>query len=182
MSSLVDFGQGLNEIGLGFYAYDYPGYGHSEGSPTEEGCNRNIKAAWQHLTNELGIDPSDIIIAGQSVGSGPSVWLAENVDEAGLILLSPFTSIYRVAVKYPIYPNDKFTNIKRIANIASPLLIIHGTKDKVIPYKHSKQLIEKHPGPKKLVTLQGSGHNDMFIKEHALILESMISFCQEIAP
>ncbi len=155
--SYMDF---LHEQGYGILVYDYPGYGLSEGKPTERGCNRNIKAAWQHLTETLAIDEDEIFIIGQSVGSGPSVWLAEKHEPAGLVLFSPFKSMNRIQFKINPFPYDRFPNIKRIANVSCPLLVIHGDQDMVIDQSHGKAVYEKHPGKKVFHNAKGLGHND----------------------
>ncbi len=181
ISALIDYAEALSEYGLGLYAYDYPGYGLSEGSPDEEGCYENARAAWRDLTENKGIPAKNIIIVGQSIGTGAAVELAREVEESGVILLSPFTSIYRVAVGFPIYPRDQFINQEKIHAIGSPLLIFHGDEDRVIPYRHSVELIKRHPGPKELITLEGSGHNDMFVREHARIFDQMLRFTARVS-
>ena len=171
--------------GIGFIAYDYPGYGLSEGKPNEQGCYANIEATWKFLTEDKKIAPENIIILGQSVGSGPSTYLAEKVINAGtppsaLILISPFTSINRVPFGVNVFPNDRFSNISRIKNITCPLLIIHGDKDKVISQSHGKELFEKSPldaTKKQFLDLKDTGHNDLLGKE--LFLESLLDFIRK---
>lgn len=150
----------LSENGYGYLVYDYPGYGLSDGSPSESGCYRNIQAAWTHLTDTLAIPEKDIFIIGQSVGSGPSVWLAEMHKAAGLVLFSPLKSINRVPFTINPFPYDRFPNIDRIANVSSPLLVIHGDQDTVIDQSHGKALYEKHLGEKTFHSAKGVGHND----------------------
>ncbi len=151
----------LHGRGYGILAYDYPGYGLSDGKPTEAGCIRNIDAAWKHLTETLAIPEKKIFIIGQSVGSGPSVWLAEKTQPAGLVLFSPFISINRVPFKINPFPYDRFPNLKRIANVSSPLLVIHGDQDTVIDQSHGKAIHEKHQGEKTFHDAKGCGHNDI---------------------
>jgi alpha-beta hydrolase superfamily lysophospholipase len=66
----------LNLQGFGVIACDYPGYGESGGKPSEKGCYRAIEATYHYLNKTLSTKPSDIILIGQSVGSGPTCWLA----------------------------------------------------------------------------------------------------------
>lgn len=151
----------LHDQGYGILAYDYPGYGLSDGKPTENGCTRNIQAAWQHLTETLAIPENKIFIIGQSVGSGPSVWLAEKTKPAGLVLISPLKSINSVPFSVNPFPYDRLPNIKRIANVNSPLLVIHGDQDTVIPQSHGKAIYENHQGEKIFHNATGLGHNDI---------------------
>ncbi len=128
-----------HSMGLGVMAYDYPGYGQSRGKPTEASCQRSI-AQTREALNERGVPDSSIIIVGRSVGSGPSVWLASQMNAKALVLISPFTSAFNVAfpLPFPILPRYRFPNLKRIQKIDTPLLIIHGKNDEVIPFSHGK--------------------------------------------
>ncbi len=81
--------QELAARGLGLLAYDYPGYGLSDGRPSEENCYRAAELAWRFLTNREGLPPERILVLGQSVGSGPACYLAEKYRPGGLVLISP---------------------------------------------------------------------------------------------
>jgi pimeloyl-ACP methyl ester carboxylesterase len=149
--------------GFGILAYDYPGYGHSTGKPTEASSERAVEAAWNHLTKTAGVPAEKIVIVGRSVGCGPAVWLASREQSAGLVLISPFTSIYRLRPPARILPGDRFPNIDRIPDIDTPLLIVHGARDRIIPAKHGRQLFDAHPGPdKKIFEVPAAAHNDLF--------------------
>ena len=168
----------LNKHGIGIMIYDYPGYGLSEGKITETGCYNNIQAAWDYLTESLKIAEDDIVIVGQSVGSGPSVWLAEQTKPAGLALLSPFKSVNRVPFYINPFPYDRFPNIKRIQNVTAPLLIIHGDQDAVIKQSHGKALHEKHQGESFFYNAKGSGHNDLY--SDSTVNDTLIEFIQSV--
>src|SRR5690606_6676732 len=104
-----------------------------------------------------------IVIVGRSVGAGPSVWLAEREQPAGLILMAPFTSVYGVLMSDPFFPGDRFPNLKRISRVDCPLLIIHGSADSVIPPAHGKRLLEAAIAPdKRFLEIPDAGHNDLF--------------------
>ena len=165
--------------GFGILAYDYPGYGISEGKPTEPGCHENAAASWEHLTHDLKIDPENIIIYGQSVGGGPATQLASEKNSAGLILVSPFTSAFRVATRIPLFAGDLFKNLELISDVHEPLLIIHGEKDKVIPSSHGKKLHQLHTGEKTLLTFDESGHNDIYYYEEKAIIQAIVDFHQK---
>ena len=151
----------LHDEGYGILVYDYPGYGLSDGKPTEAGCYLNIQSAWKHLTETLKIPKENIILVGQSVGAGPAIWLAERDTPAGMVLISPFKSINRVAFTINPFPYDRFPNIKRISNVSCPLLVIHGDKDTVIDPSHGKAVYDKHKGEKTFHNAVGSDHNDV---------------------
>ncbi|MEP4078549.1 alpha/beta hydrolase [Haloferula sp.] len=155
--------QDWRNSGWGVLAYDYPGYGHATGSPTEASCERAIEASWNFLTVEKSLLPSDIIVVGRSVGSGPSVWLVDNHRPAGLVLISPFTSTF--AVRSPaqyILPGNRFPNLKRIRTNDTPLLVIHGEDDYVIPASHGRTLHQASPATmKRFVSVPNTGHNDL---------------------
>jgi hypothetical protein len=158
------FFEELQSRGIGVFAYDYPGYGLSTGTPNEDSCQRAIQASWNHLTKS-GVPTSSIIITGRSVGSGPSVWLASHEKPSRLILIAPFKSVFTTAfpTPFPLFPGDRFPNLKRIRNIKTPLLIIHGKNDEVIPFSHGEKLFAASPSATKdFLAIPSAGHNDLF--------------------
>ena len=166
----------MNAAGYGILSYDYPGYGISGGSPSEQGCYNAAMAAWKHLTETLNVSPQSTIIYGQSVGSGSSVWLATQVDASGLVLVAPFVSAFRTVTKIPIFPGDKFKNLSRIDQVNMPLLVIHGDQDKVIPQWHGKKLHNHHHGPKMWLGLKNVGHNDIYLRAEDQVIKSLADF------
>ena len=104
-------------------AYDYIGYGESEGIPSEENCYASIDAAYDHLINYRKLDPKQIVIWGRSVGSGPATYLASKLSLAGtqvggLILESPFKSVFKIVMDMNCTVlGDKFPNADRISSI-----------------------------------------------------------------
>ena len=151
----------LTETGAAVFAYDYQGYGTSEGRATEQGAYADIDAAYAYLTKDLAIAPERIIIHGRSVGGGPSVALAAREPVGGLILESAFISAFRTVVPFPILPFDKFHNLSKLKDVDSPVLVIHGTEDRTIPFWHGETLFEHAPEPKQFFWVEGAGHNDL---------------------
>ena len=151
----------LQRAGFNVLAYDYEGYGTSEGSPGEQAAYDDEDAAYDYLTAALRISPDRIIVYGRSVGSGPAVHLAARKPAAGLILQSPFVSAFRVLTRIPLLPFDKFPNYKEIGKVRCPLLIIHGDSDTVIAPWHGRKLYELANEPKKYVPIPGANHNDL---------------------
>ena len=153
--------ENLRRAGFSVLAYDYQGYGTSQGKPTEKTACEDERAAYEYLTHELKTLPDRIIIFGRSVGSGPAVHLAARQPAAALILQSPFVSAFRVVTRVPLLPFDKFPNYKEIARVRSPVLIIHGANDSVIPLWHGQKLFDAANQPKQLVVVPGADHNDL---------------------
>lgn len=152
------------EKGFSFVAYDYSGYGLSSGKPTVKSTYRNIETVYRFLTEEQGVDPAKIIVMGNSIGSGPSTYLATEKPVGGLILQSAFTSVYRVVSKNsPLFFGSPYPNLKRIQSIDCPLLVIHGTEDRVIPFPHGETLFAKAKDPKLFHPVIGSNHNEVFL-------------------
>lgn len=179
---LAERHQDFHARGYGILAYDYPGYGLSEGRPDEDGCYDACQSAWNHLTETLGVPADQIIIYGQSVGSGPSVWLAEHQSCAGLMLVTPFISAFRTVTRVPVFPGDRFNNIDRIASITTPLLVVHGDQDQVIGQWHGKKLHDLHPGPKTFLSIEGAGHNDIYLLATDEILDALDVFWKTTRP
>ena len=146
--------------GFGVLAYDYRGYGLSDGVPSEQNTYRDIEAAYQFLIEQKNIDPKRIIVHGRSVGSGPSVWLTEKYPVGGLALISPFVSAFRTRTRWPILPFDKYNNLARIENIDCPILVMHGQKDRIIGFWHGKKLYETAKEPKMHYWVSDAGHNN----------------------
>jgi abhydrolase domain-containing protein 17 len=151
----------LRRAGFSVMAYDYQGYGTSQGKPTEKTTYEDELAAYEYLTRDLKISPDHIIIYGRSVGSGPAVHLAARKPAAALILQAPFLSAFRVLTRVPLLPFDKFPNYKEIGRVRCPVLIIHGANDSVIPLWHGQKLFNAANQPKQLVVVPGADHNDL---------------------
>jgi fermentation-respiration switch protein FrsA (DUF1100 family) len=168
--------------GLGVFAYDYPGYGVSTGTPNEESTQRAIMACWKHLTAS-GIPPSSLIITGRSVGGGPSVWLASQTEPAGLVLLSPFKSTFTTAfdLPFPLFPRDRFPNLARIRSFDRPLLVIHGEDDEVIPVSHGQALVDACPSAdRKFLGIPYAQHNDLFGMGNGLVFSEVRDFAERV--
>ena len=149
----------FNQQGFSVFAYDYRGYGTSEGKPSEKNTYRDIEAAYDYLTQVLNIPSNQIIIHGRSLGSGPSIDLASRKPCGGVIIESAFLSAFRVYTHVALFPVDKYNNYQKIKKIQAPILIIHGTKDKVIPFWHAEKLLQLANPPKTLFSIEGGAHN-----------------------
>jgi fermentation-respiration switch protein FrsA (DUF1100 family) len=151
----------IRNLGFNVVAYDYRGYGTSEGTATENSAYEDIDAAYSYLTQKLKIPPQQIIVFGRSVGGGSAVDLAARKPVAGLIMESSFVSAFRVVVPFPILPFDKFPNLAKINRVKCPILVIHGKSDEIIPFTHSEKLFSAIASPKLYLWVEGATHNDV---------------------
>lgn len=165
---------------------------HEEGVnvPNEEACYRDIVAAYQYLVDELSISPGNIVIYGRSLGSGPSCFLAEKLSQegtkiGGLILQSPLSSVFRVVVpfRYSIC-FDQFCNCDRARNIKTPVLIIHGTNDAIVPFYNGEQLFLAFDSScrAKPYWVIGGGHNNLEKFAPHKFVQHITDFMQEWIP
>lgn len=171
----------LRDLDLNVLTYDYQGYGTSSGSPSEENAYAAIDAAYDYLLTEKRVDPKRIILHGRSLGGGVAVDLATRKPVVGLILESTFTTAFRVVTRYPIFPFDKFENIKKIDKVTCPVLVIHGTNDRNIPLYHGRLLFDAANEPKQALWVEGAGHNNVVYIDEKLYLDTLRSFVQTLS-
>ncbi|HEY9709655.1 MAG TPA: alpha/beta hydrolase [Oculatellaceae cyanobacterium] len=152
--------QQLQNTGFSVFAYDYRGYGTSQGKSSERNSYRDIDTAYNYLTQQLGVPAQRIIAFGRSVGGGAAVDLAARKPLGGLIMESCFTSAFRVVVPIPILPFDKFRNLDKIKKVNCPVLVMHGKADEVVPFSHGQKLFAAAGEPKRYLWVDEAGHND----------------------
>lgn len=172
--------EALRDLGFAIFAYDYRGYGTSQGTPSEPAIYQDIDAAYRYLTNTLKLPVDRVIVYGRSVGGGPSIDLASRVPVAGLIVESTFTTAFRVVTKISLYPFDRFANIVKIARVRCPVLIIHGTADRVVPFHHGKALYQRANQPKRLVEVPGADHNDLRLVAGTVYTQALQEFARSL--
>ena len=150
------------ETGCSVFAVDYPGYGLSSGSPSEDGCYHAANMALAKLSSDYGYRADSVVVFGRSLGTGVAVDLAARKRVKGLVLVAPYTSTFRVVTKVKVLPMDRFDNLAKIERITCPLFVAHGDADEVIPWSQGRQLFEsaENSKDKKFLTLQGLHHND----------------------
>lgn len=142
--------QGFAAKGYGLLLVEYRGYGGNPGSPSEEGFYRDGRAAMAFLRAK-GIAPARTIIIGHSLGTGTASQMAQEFAPAALILLAPFTSLPDAAAEaMPFVParwlvRGQFDNRAKVPGLAVPVLILHGTADRVVPFALGKRLAEAAP-------------------------------------
>ncbi|MFQ5569098.1 MAG: alpha/beta hydrolase [Rhodothermales bacterium] len=181
ISNRIDSIEIFHRLGLSVLLFDYRGYGHSTGTPSEEGLYRDAEAAWRYLTEVRRVDPSRIVLFGRSLGGGAATWLATQHNTGALIIESTFTSVPDVAAEhYPFLPvrllaRSRFDNLSRIDDVQTALLIVHSPDDEIIPFEHGKRLFEAARQNKTFLQLEG-GHNDGIFATGARYVEEMDVF------
>jgi len=172
----------LADAGFGVLGLDYRGYGTSEGSPTEMGLYQDARATMDYAIKTLSLARNQIIIYGESLGTGVAVEIASEYRSGGLILQSPFTSMEEVAkYTYPWLPvhcllKDRFDSIVKIANVHVPLLLFHGQRDKVVPIEEGKTLFDYASKPKEAIYYPKNGHEDF---DTQILTDALVAFCNK---
>ncbi len=162
LGDLRPFLADLRGAGFSVLAYDYRGYGMStRRAPTETRAYEDLAAAYAHLTGPLGVPPERVILHGRSLGGGIASHLASRRPAAGLVLESTFVSAFRVPVTRPLFPFDRFATAARLRDVRYPVLVIHGTRDEVVPYWHGPALLAAANAPRTHFWVEGAGHNDL---------------------
>jgi fermentation-respiration switch protein FrsA (DUF1100 family) len=160
-----------DELGIGIFAIDYRGYGRSEGKPSETGLYADARAALEAAQNYSGSDAEEIVIFGQSLGAAVAVELANSQPVRGVVLEAAFTSIRDMARHhYSFLPvgallRTSFDSESKIARIDTPLLMIHGQNDDIVPLDMGRKLFAAAEEPKEFSQVEGAGHNDVYLRE-----------------
>lgn len=174
--------------GASAFIYDYRGYGKSEGAPGLHGIIRDTIAAYDYLVEKQGYRPENIILYGESIGTGFSCELARHRKCKAIVLESGFMSTERLGkdkiAPLNLYPSFLFfspilDNLEYIKGNHPPVLIIAGRLDKIIPVKHSQTMFDQGSEPKQLYIFEHSGHND-FSPDLAAYKKSVVEFVQHL--
>ena len=153
----------FKNLNLNFLIIAWRGFNGNKGKPNEMGLYEDAKSAIKWLKAK-GIKEKNIILYGESLGTGVAVEVAQNKNYAGVILESPFTSMVNMGKKYyPFFPvslllKDKFESYKKINNIFVPVLIMHGKVDKIVPYDMGKKMYELANEPKFFYSQEYGDH------------------------
>ncbi len=143
----------FKDMNINFILLAWRGFSGNKGKPTEQGLYQDARSAVKWLINQ-GVTEENIIIYGESLGTGVATEIAQNKNFAGVILESPFTSMIDLGKKYyPIFPvklllKDKYESEKKIKNLKSPLLVMHGKKDKIVPFYMGEKIFDMANNPK----------------------------------
>jgi len=171
----------VRDSGFSVFAYDYRGYGTSQGTPSEKKAYEDINAAYGYLTGDLKIPPARVILHGRSLGGAVAVDLASREPVAGLILESTFITAFRVVTYIPVLPFDKFESISKLEKVSCPVLVIHGRQDGVIGFHHGEKLFSAVRGPKVSLWVDDAGHNNLFDTARESYLKTIQDFAESLS-
>jgi fermentation-respiration switch protein FrsA (DUF1100 family) len=146
---------------------DYPGYGASGGRPTEAGLYEAAESAYATLTSRPEVDPTRIFVYGRSLGTAVACWIAARRPVAGLVLESPFTNARDMSRQsYGLFPRFvlrlKLDNLEQVRRVRAPVLIFHGTADRLVPLAMGRRVAAAAQPPAELVELAGATHNTTY--------------------
>ncbi len=181
----TDRAQVLGQAGYGVLLAGYRGYGGNPGSPSEDGFHRDAESALAYLAGK-GVPPGRIALYGESLGSAVAVRLAaataaREAAVAAVVLEAPFTSIAEVAQHhYPYVParhlvKDRFDAAARIAAIGAPLLVLHGERDRVVPFTFGRALFAAAVEPKRGWFVPQRDHHDIFDAEAFRVVDAFLA-------
>ncbi len=163
----------LNRLtGLGVLIVDYRGYGLSGGSPSERGFYADAEAGFDYLVAEIGLDPEEeIVLFGRSLGVGVAAEMATRHRVRAVVLESGFTSVPDMArvgtprlvvlLALPLI-DARYETLSKIGRVRSPVMIVHGEADEIVPLDMARRLFEAAPEPKRMYTVPGASHNDTY--------------------
>ena len=180
----------FRDMDVNFLIIAWRGFSGNKGKPSEEGLYEDGKSAINWLINR-GVKKKNIVIYGESLGTGVATHLAQNKNFAGIILETPFTSMIDAAKNfYPYIPvglllKDKFDNKSKIRNINAPILIMHGEADQIVPFFMGKKMYEIANEPKYSYFTKHDNHmmeyDENLIKAlNSLKLENIERICKFI--
>lgn len=154
--------------GYGMAFVGYRGYSGNPGQATEQNFYEDGRAVI-HMLQDRGVSVQDMILYGESIGSGTATQMATEFSAKALVLEAPFTSAVDIgAARYWFLPvkymmKDRFDNAAKIGNVRMPVLIVHGTADRTVPYKYGKELFSHvRARGSHFVTIDNAGHGDLY--------------------
>jgi fermentation-respiration switch protein FrsA (DUF1100 family) len=167
---------------LQVFIFDYRGYGKSSGRPSEDGLQVDGVAAYDYLTKSEHISASKIIPFGRSLGAAVAIEISLRRKVRSIIIEGAFTSTREMARTMPLfYPISfllpaHYNNLKRIGHVTVPKLIIHATKDEIVPFPLGQKLFEAAKPPKFFYPVNHAGHNDTFTVRGEEYAETLAAF------
>ena len=170
--------------GWGIYMMSYRGYSGSEGTPSEQANVADARRAWDDLL-ATGVAPRDIILYGESLGSGVAAQLAVDLPAGALVLDAPYTSIVDVGkLTFPWLPLglllvNRYETIRIIDRVRMPLLVVHGELDGIVPVEMGRRIFAAAVAaePRRLAIIPGARHgNHMRFGS----FEAIVAFVEEV--
>ena len=170
----------LNELNLNVLIISWRSFSGNPGKPNETNLYGDAKKAVKWL-NERGVETKNIILYGESLGTGVATEIGQTNKFNSIILESPYTSMIKAAkIYYPYLPvkfllKDKYESEKKIKNIKTPILIMHGKKDNIVPFHMGKKLFETANEPKKFLQIEEDDHMLSFNDNLLLEIKNFIN-------
>ena len=174
----------LADKGYSLLLVSYRGYGDNPGQPTELDLISDSALALEWLLQKEGISPKEVVLFGESLGSGVAIALATQYPVRGLIFNGAYSSITEVGQSaYPYIPvrwllKDTWDSQSRIQKVKAPLLFIHSKQDSVVPFSLAQKLFQAANKPKKHIWLEHSNHN--YNLEVYSVRKSILDFLQSL--
>ena len=171
----------LSKLNLNILIISWRGFSGNSGEPSERNLYEDSKKAVDWL-NEKGIQSKDIVLYGESLGTGVAVELGQTNKYAGIILEAPYTSIESAAkIYYPYLPiklllKDKFYSDKKISSISIPVLVMHGKKDEIIPFYMGQKIFKEANKPKFSYFVDDDNHMMSFNEKLITQIEKFLNF------
>ena len=151
--------ESFRKLGFNVFCYDYPGYGRSEGKPSESGLYMAAESAWNYLTLQRGIAPKNIAVLGYSMGSAAACYLASKHEVRALVVVGGFATALHAVLPRNIFPwVHMLDNEHRIGQVKCPVYLLHGTCDRIVPFRNGKRLYAAAKQPKYFARVHGAGH------------------------
>lgn len=173
--------------GLTVLLFDYRGYGGNEGSPSERGLARDVRAAQRYLVEEADVPPGRILYYGESLGAAVVTELATDIAPGGLVLRSPFVDLASVGrVHYPFLPvrlllRDDYPLAEQLAKVQAPVAVIYGSDDSIVPPEQSHAVAAAAPTLKELVEIAGADHNDPALLHGRTLIATVVKLADRAA-
>jgi len=175
----------LLERNFQVFIFDYRGYGKSSGKPTEPGLYLDGMAAYDYLVEHERFAPNQIILFGRSLGAAVAIEVCLKREIRSLIIEGAFLSTKEMAktmmlfsLLSPVLPAH-YNNLKKIAEVDAPKLIIHGEADEVIPFRMGRKLFDAAKPPKYFYPLKGAKHNDTYVVGGEEYLQTLAAFARD---
>ena len=179
----VTLATALVRRGFQVLLFDYRGFGENPGSATERGLAQDARAAREYLAGRRDVDATRLIYFGESLGTAAAVELATEHPPAVLILRSPFTTMADVGqYHYPWLPvraliRDRYDTLERIHRVKSPLLVIAGERDRIVPFDQSRRVYDASGSvPKSFLAIPRADHNDEDLLDGDTMLDEIARF------
>lgn len=180
--------ESILKTGASLFAYDYRGYGRSQGRPSVEGVIDDACSAFDYIAREDS--GKKLVLYGESLGAAISCQLSVKRKVSGLILQSGFSSLTKISRHhiplmhvYPavLFPQPLLDNLAVLKNPHPPLLVVHGHKDTVVPFSHGKELFESAVSKKFFLDFPEAEHSDIPIVAQSRFVAAMHEFMNEIS-